>query len=147
MKWTGSRSVCPRTVNYNETFAPTAKWKSVCIRPDLLASVSINTLGSGTAYPHDEHVKGVLTFAEYIATSHDVGSTLGGEPEVDLFGFSDAAYLTTGDSLSRLAYCFFLNLTSSLKIRQTFDRRRKLSSKLLTKRSDRLSGFGTSSRS
>jgi hypothetical protein len=70
-------------------------------RPDLLASVSIR--GSGTANPHDEHVKGVSTFAEYIATSHDVGLTLDGEPEVDLFGFSDAAYLTKGDSLSRLA--------------------------------------------
>jgi hypothetical protein len=78
-------------------------------RPDLLASVSI--MRSGTANPHDEHVKGVRTFAEYIATSHDVGLTLGGEPEVDLFGFSDAAYLTKGDRLSRLAYCFFLNLT------------------------------------
>jgi hypothetical protein len=32
-------------------------------RPDLLASVSI--MGSGTANPHDEHVKGVRTFAEY----------------------------------------------------------------------------------
>jgi hypothetical protein len=70
-------------------------------RPDLLASVSI--ISSGTANPHDEHVKGVRTFAEYIAASNDVGLTLGGEPEVDLFVFSD--------SLSRLAYCFFLNLT------------------------------------
>jgi hypothetical protein len=49
-------------------------------RPDLLASVS--NMGSGTANPHDKHVKGVHTFAEYIATSHDVGLTLGGEPEV-----------------------------------------------------------------
>jgi hypothetical protein len=73
-------------------------------RPDLLASVSI--MGSGTANPHDEHVKGVRTFAEYIATSHDVGLTLDGEPEVDLFEF------TKGDSLSRLAYCFILNLAS-----------------------------------
>jgi hypothetical protein len=69
-------------------------------------------MGSGTANPHDENVKGVRTFAEYIASSHDVGFTLGGEPEVDLFGFSDAMYLTKGYSLSRLAYCFFLNLTS-----------------------------------
>jgi hypothetical protein len=90
----------------------------------MLASVSIT--GSGTANPHDEHVKGVRT-------SHDVGLTLGGEPEVDLFGFSDAAYLTKGDSLSRLAYCFFLNLTSGCI------------SRLQTKRSDKLSGFGTSS--
>jgi hypothetical protein len=74
-------------------------------KPDLLASVSI--MGSGTANPHDEHINGVRTFAEYIATSHDVGLTFGGEPEADLFRFSDAAYLTKGDSLSRLAYCFF----------------------------------------
>jgi hypothetical protein len=60
----------------------------------------------------------VRTFAEYIATSHDAGLTIGGEPEVDLFGFSDAAYLTKGDSLSRLAYCFFLNLTSGRKIQE-----------------------------
>jgi hypothetical protein len=79
-------------------------------RPDLLTPVSI--MGSGTANPHDEHVKSVRTFAEYIATSHDVGLTLDGEPEVDPFGFSDAAYLTKADSLLRLAYCFFLNLTS-----------------------------------
>jgi hypothetical protein len=81
-------------------------------------------MSSGTANPHDEHVKGVRTFAEYIATSYDVGLTLGGEPEVDLFGFSDAVYLTKGDSLSRLAYWFFLHLTSGciapdrLKVRQ-----------------------------
>jgi hypothetical protein len=43
-------------------------------------------MGSGTANHHDEHGKGVRTFAEYIATSHDVGLTLGGEPEVVLFG-------------------------------------------------------------
>jgi hypothetical protein len=74
-------------------------------------------MGSGAANPHNEHVKSVRTFADYIATSHDVGLTLGGEPEVDLFGFSDAAYLTKDDSLSKLAYCFFLNLTSDrLKI-------------------------------
>jgi hypothetical protein len=42
-------------------------------RPDLLDSFSI--MGSGTANPHDEHVKGVRAFAEYIATSHDVGLT------------------------------------------------------------------------
>jgi hypothetical protein len=97
-------------------------------------------MDSDTANPHDEHVKGVRTFAEYIATSHDVGLTLGGEPEVDLFGFSDAAYLTKGDSLSSLAYCFFLNLTSDrLKIRQSRTRRRKLSSNHLMKPSDRLS--------
>jgi hypothetical protein len=62
-------------------------------------------MGGGTANTHDEHVKGVRTFAEYITTSHDVGLTLGGEFDVDLFGFRDAAYLTKGDSLSRLAYC------------------------------------------
>jgi hypothetical protein len=64
-------------------------------------------IGSGTANPHDEHVKGVRTFAEYIATSYDVG-------------FSDAAYLTKGDSLSRLAYCFFLNLTSDCICARSF---------------------------
>jgi hypothetical protein len=48
-------------------------------RPDMLASVSI--MGSGTANPHDEHVKGGRTFAEYIAISYDVRLTLGGEPE------------------------------------------------------------------
>jgi hypothetical protein len=68
-------------------------------------------MGSGTANLHDEHVKGVRTFAEYIAISHDVGLTLGVEAEVDLFGFSDATYLAKGDSFSRLAYCFFLNRT------------------------------------
>jgi hypothetical protein len=51
------------------------------IKLDLLASVSL--MGNCTANPHDEHVKGVRTFAEYIATSHDIGLTLGGEPEVD----------------------------------------------------------------
>jgi hypothetical protein len=96
---------------------------------DLLASVSI--MGSGTANPHDEYVKGVRSFEESIAKSHDVGLTLGGESEVDLFGFSDAAYLTKGDSLSRLAYCFFLNLTSDRsKIRQSLIHRRKRNSRL-----------------
>jgi hypothetical protein len=116
-------------------------------RPDLLASVSI--MGSGTANPHDEHVKDVRTFAEYIAISHDIGLTLGGEPEVDLFGFSDATYLTKGDSLTKgsrpESYVCLHLAPDRLKIRQSLTLRRKLSSKLLTKRSDRLSGFGTSS--
>jgi hypothetical protein len=76
-------------------------------------------MGSDTAYPH-EHVKSVRTFAEYIATSHDVGLILGGEPEVDLFGFSDAAYLTKSDSLLRLANCLFLNLTSGCICARSF---------------------------
>jgi hypothetical protein len=60
--------------------------------------VSVSTMGSSTANPHNEGVTGVHTFAECIATSHDVGLTLGGEPEFDRFGFSDAAYLTKGNS-------------------------------------------------
>jgi hypothetical protein len=61
-----------------------------------------------------------LSRSMIIATSHDVGLTLGGKPEVDLFGFSDSAYLTKGDSLSRLAYCFFLNLTSGCICAKSF---------------------------
>jgi hypothetical protein len=29
-------------------------------------------MGSGTANPHDEHVKGLRTFVDYIAKSDDV---------------------------------------------------------------------------
>jgi hypothetical protein len=45
----------------------------------------------------------MMSVSQAYALSHNVGLTLGGEHEVDLFGFSDAAYLTKGDSLSRPA--------------------------------------------
>ena len=79
-------------------------------RPDILFAAS--QIGSGASDPHRNHVRGLEHLAKYLRSSEGEGLTLGGDPEIELFGFSDASFISHGDSKSQLAYCFFLNRTS-----------------------------------
>ena len=42
----------------------------------------------------------------------DEGVTLGGDSDIELFGFSDAAFIRDGDSKPQYGYCFYLNRNS-----------------------------------
>jgi hypothetical protein len=58
-------------------------------------------------------MKGLKHLNRYLLGSSSEKLTFGGaDKEIKLFGFSDASYISKGDSKSQLAYCFFLNKTS-----------------------------------
>lgn len=84
-------------------------------RPELLAAESI--LGSGASDPSDAHITGVKHVLKYLQSDPGAGITYGpgSHPdEIELFGISDASYVTTGDSKSQLGYCFYLNTKSGV---------------------------------
>ena len=82
-------------------------------RPDLLASLGM--LGSAAADPSTAHIKGVHNLGQYLKGTTDYAITLGGsDPEVKLFGYTDASHLSDETSKPRLGFCFFLNLTSGV---------------------------------
>ena len=79
-------------------------------RPDILSAAGL--LGAGASNPHPNHVSGVKHLVKYLNGTGELGLTVGGEDRIDLFGFSDASYISDGDSKSQIAYAFFLNRTS-----------------------------------
>jgi hypothetical protein len=73
----------------------------------------VGKLASAGDNPSDNHLKGLEHLNRYLIGSSQEKLILGGiDREIKLFGFSDASYITKGDSKSQLAYCFFLNKTS-----------------------------------
>jgi hypothetical protein len=63
--------------------------------------------------PSINHISGLKHINRYLQGSEHKKLTFGGaDREINLFGMSDASYVTKYDSLSQLAYCFFLNKTS-----------------------------------
>ena len=63
--------------------------------------------------PSDNHISGLKHINRYLQGSKNKKLTFGGvDKEINLFGMNDASYVSKGDSLSQLAYCFFLNKTS-----------------------------------
>ena len=76
-------------------------------RHDILASTGEISCG-GAKNPSDEHVKVANQILKYIFHTKDANLVLGGNDSIELFGFCDAAYVTTGDSRSRLGGCLFL---------------------------------------
>jgi hypothetical protein len=80
-------------------------------RPEL--SWYVGKLASSGDNPSDNHLKGLEHLNRYLIGSSQEKLTFGGaDKEIKLFGFSDASYISKGDSKSQLAYCFFLNKTS-----------------------------------
>jgi hypothetical protein len=80
-------------------------------RPEMLYHIS--KLARAGDNPSENHISGLKHINRYLKGSKDKKLTLGGDDkEIILFGLSDAAYVTRFDSLSQLAYCFFLNKTS-----------------------------------
>jgi hypothetical protein len=80
-------------------------------RPEML--YHIGKLARAGDKPSENHISGLKHINRYLKGSVNKKLTLGGDDkEINLFGLSDASYVTRHDSLSQLAYCFFLNKTS-----------------------------------
>ena len=80
-------------------------------RADILVTTSEISIG-GAAEPSDEHLKARDRLIDYIIATKEVSLILGGSDPIQLFGYSDAAYITDGNAKSRLGGCLFLGMYS-----------------------------------
>ena len=80
-------------------------------RPDILVATSEISIG-GAAAPSDEHIRAKERLIDYLSATSQVSLILGGTDDIQLFGYSDAAYITDGNAKSRLGGCLFLGLYS-----------------------------------
>jgi hypothetical protein len=80
-------------------------------RPDIL--VAVGEMSSGSAEgPSDEHMKVATRCRNYLMSTKSMGMIFGGTPQLALFGYCDASYITEGNSKSRLGGCLFLSYYS-----------------------------------
>jgi hypothetical protein len=96
----------------NKSLLPvTGKLRYICdrTRPDILVATGEISTGS---IPSDEHVKVAKQTFNYLKGTKDRVLKLGGGEEILHFAFSDASYITAGDSKSRLGHCQFLGTDS-----------------------------------
>ena len=77
-------------------------------RPDILVALGEVSTG-GASEPSDEHCKVADRIKSYLYNTTDRALILGGYKPVELFGYCDAAFISTGNSKSRLGSCLFLN--------------------------------------
>jgi len=80
-------------------------------RPDIL--YAINTISTQANNPSEEFIEATIKLLKYLNTTVEDSLTLGGRDKVvKLFAYSDASYVTDGDSKSQLGNCFFLTRDS-----------------------------------
>jgi hypothetical protein len=78
-------------------------------RPDILVATGEISVG-GSTMPSDDHIRAALQTLEYIQQSREKGLSFGHDPKgIELFGYCDASYISTGNCKSRLGGCLFLN--------------------------------------
>jgi hypothetical protein len=75
-------------------------------RPNILASLGELSVG-GHKNPSDMHVKVSKSIVRYIHDTSALKLKLGGKGKLFLFGFSDASFISEGDSLSRFGGAIF----------------------------------------
>ena len=82
------------------------------VRPELKFPASV--LKSAASNPTATHERAFTRTIRYLAKDPDTGLTFrrGASDEIALFGIADGSNIRGHDSLSQLAYCFFLNLFS-----------------------------------
>ena len=82
------------------------------VRPELKFPASV--LKSAASNPTATHERAFMRTIRYLAKDPDTGLTFrrGSSDEIVLFGIADGSNIRGHDSLSQLAYCFFLNLFS-----------------------------------
>ena len=82
------------------------------VRPEIKFPASV--LKSAANYPTATHEQAFRRTLRYLAKDPDTGLTFrrGVSDEIALFGIADGSNIRGHDSLSQLAYCFFLNLFS-----------------------------------
>ena len=95
----------------NESLLPdTGKYRYLAdrARADILVATSEISIGGATA-PSDEHVRASQRLKDYLYNTKDMKLILGSNTnKIELFGYSDAAYITDGNAKSRLGGCLFL---------------------------------------
>ena len=110
-------------------------------RPDVLVATGEIATG-GDKNPSYEHEKVAERTKHYFMQTRDLGLVFGAGAgrfdELEIFGYSDAAYITQGNCKSRLGGCIFLNRYSGAI---------KSFSKTDTQRTDARSDVGTLSHS
>jgi hypothetical protein len=87
----------------------TGKFRFACDRgrPDILVATGEIATG-GDKNPSELHEKVAMWTKQYLYNTRTLGIELG-EGELEIFGYSDAAYITDGNCKSRLGGCIFLN--------------------------------------
>jgi hypothetical protein len=90
----------------------TGKFRFACdrARPDILVATGEIATG-GDKNPSALHEVVSRRTKQYLYHTRTMGIELG-EGELEIFGYSDASYITDGNCKSRLGGCIFLNLTS-----------------------------------
>jgi hypothetical protein len=76
-------------------------------RPDILVVAGELATG-GAESPSDEHIKTSKRTKNYLNSTKDYSLHLGGLGKLEVFAYSDASYITTGNCKSRLGGCIFL---------------------------------------
>jgi hypothetical protein len=80
-------------------------------RPDILYAT--NLLCTKAVNPPDEFIYATAKLLKYLKETKADSLTFGGiDKEIKLFAFSDASYVTDGDSKSQLGNCFYLTKDS-----------------------------------
>ena len=86
-----------------------------CTRPDLLASLGM--LSSGGINPTKEHIIASKKYLQYLNNNTDISLKVDADNNrngnIVMFCFSDASYVTTDDSKSRLGGCLYLGYNTS----------------------------------
>jgi hypothetical protein len=80
-------------------------------RPDILTALGEISTG-GTPHPSDLHLTVSKQIASFLMKTSSRCLKLGGSGAIIPFAYSDAAYITVGNSKSRLGGCVFLGLDS-----------------------------------
>jgi hypothetical protein len=98
----------------NESLLPiTGKLRYLADRTrwDICATVGEISTG-GSENPSDEHVRTAQKTVNYLWSTVHLSLRLGGLGKLSLFCFSDASYITEGNSKSRLGGVFYMGLSS-----------------------------------
>ena len=80
-------------------------------RPDILVATGELATG-GDKISSDLHLKTCHKVKNYLNSTKDLSLSLGGLGKLRIFGYSDAAYITTGNCKSRLGGCVFMGYDS-----------------------------------
>jgi hypothetical protein len=80
-------------------------------RPDILTALGEISTG-GTPHPSDLHMTVSRQIVSFLMNTSSRCLMLGGSGAIIPFAYSDAAYITVGNSKSRLGGCVFLGLNS-----------------------------------
>jgi hypothetical protein len=80
-------------------------------RPDILTALGEISTG-GSPHPSDTHCLVSMQIASFLMNTSSRCLKIGGSGPIIPFAYSDAAYITVGNSKSRLGGCIFLGLDS-----------------------------------